>query len=87
MMATAGLLSTALNEIKLMYAIGSPRNLGSKQKRVQKKKVLLFPDLQETVDASVVLEFMKIMQSNLAERFVQFGIGIGICFIHHVIDA
>lgn len=55
----------ALNKIK---AIGVPRNLGSKQNNSQKKKLLLFPGLQETVKTPVVLELMKIIQQYLRER-------------------
>jgi hypothetical protein len=55
----------ALIKRKLTYAIKAPRNFGKRQNRIQKKRLFLFPDLQETVDAPVVLEFMKISPSNL----------------------
>jgi hypothetical protein len=55
----------ALIKRKLTYAIKAPRNFGNRQNRIQKKRLFLFPDLQETVDAPVVLEFMKISQSIL----------------------
>lgn len=67
-MTTAGLLSMALNKLKLMYAIGVPRNLGSKQNNSQ-KKMFLFPGLQETVKTPVVLELMKIIQQYLLLKF------------------
>lgn len=55
-----GLLSIALIKRKLTYATGVPRNLGNRQNKIQKKTLLLFPNLQETDDGPVVLEFMKI---------------------------
>lgn len=55
----------ALIKRKLTYATKAPRNFGKRQNRIQKKRLFLFPDLQETVDAPVVLEFMKISPSNL----------------------
>lgn len=56
----------ALLNRKLTYAKGVPKNFGSKQNKIQKKqRSLLFPDLQETSDASADLEFMKIKLSNL----------------------
>lgn len=60
-----GLLSIALTNKKFTYATGVPKKFGSKQTKIQRKKSFLFPDLQETVDATVVLEFMKITMSNL----------------------
>jgi hypothetical protein len=55
----------ALIKRKLTYAIKAPRNFGKRQNRIQKKRLFLFPDLQEMVDAPVVLEFMKISPSIL----------------------
>lgn len=55
-----GLLSMALIKRKLTRAIGVPRNFGNRQNRIQKKQLLLFPDLQETENGPVVLEFIKI---------------------------
>ncbi|XP_043712650.1 uncharacterized protein LOC122661320 [Telopea speciosissima] len=60
-----GFLTMALNKRKFTYAIGVPRNLGRMQTKIQKKKSFLFPDLQETMDAAVLLEFMKIKWSIL----------------------
>jgi hypothetical protein len=60
-----GRLSIALINRKSPKAKGVPKNLGSKQNRIQKKMMFLFPDLQETTDVSVILEFMKIKLSNL----------------------
>lgn len=60
-----GLLSTALTNERFSYAIGAPKNFGSRQSRIQRKKSFLFPELQETKDATVVFEFMKIKLSNL----------------------
>ena len=55
----------ALKSWKLTYATGVPRKLGSKQAKLQKRKSFLFPNLQETVDATVFLEFMKIKFAKL----------------------
>lgn len=55
----------ALNNWKLTYATRVPRKLGSKQAKIQKRKSFLFPDWQETVDATVLLEFIKIWFANL----------------------
>lgn len=41
------------------------KNLESKHNKIQQKKPFLFPDLQETADTTVVLVFMKILNSNL----------------------
>lgn len=60
-----GLLSTALTRRKFTYVIGVPRNFGSRQNKIQKKKLFLFPDLQETVDTPVVVELMKNRLPNL----------------------
>lgn len=60
-----GRLSIALINRKSPNAKGVPKNLGSKQNRIQKKMMFLFPDLQETTDVSVILELMKIKLSNL----------------------
>lgn len=59
-----GLLSTDFTSERLTHAIRAPKNFGSKQTKIQKKS-FLFPELQETKDATVVLEFMKIELSNL----------------------
>jgi hypothetical protein len=64
-LSAEGLLSIALSNRKFPYAKGVPKNFGSKQNRIQKKRLFLFPDLQETTDVSVTLEFMKIKLSNL----------------------
>ena len=69
MVTEAELLSMALIKIKLTYVMGIARNFGSKQNKIQKKKLFLFPDLQETVDDSMVVEYIKIMQSNLPSKF------------------
>lgn len=60
-----GRLTIALNNKKLTYEIGAPRNSGNKQMKAQTRKLFLFPASQETVDAVVLLEIMKIRQSNL----------------------
>lgn len=65
MKTAEGLLSMALINRKLTNAKRVPRNFGSRQNKIQKNKLFLFPELQETLDAPVVLEFMKITQSNL----------------------
>lgn len=65
----------ALIKRKLTYATKAPRNFGKRQNRIQKKRLFLFPDLQETVDAPVVLEFMKISPSILErmQREIELG--------------
>jgi hypothetical protein len=56
----------ALINRKFTNTKGVPKNFGSNENKIQKKqRSLLFPDLQETTDASVVVEFMKIKLSNL----------------------
>lgn len=57
---------TALNNKKLKYTVEIPRNLGNKQPKIQTRKLFLFPATQETVDAAVLLEIMKIRQSKLS---------------------
>lgn len=59
-------LSMILIKIKQMYRMGVPRNFGSKQNKIQKKKkkLFLFPDMQETGDDTEVVEFIKTTQSN-----------------------
>jgi hypothetical protein len=60
-----GRLSIALINRRFPNAKGVPKNLGSKQNKIQKKMMFLFPDLQETTDVSVILELMKMKLSNL----------------------
>lgn len=49
-----------------MYANAVPKNFGSKQIKIQQKRLLfLFPELQETKYAPVVVELMKIQINNL----------------------
>lgn len=44
-----------------MYANGVPKNFGSKESKIQqKRRLLLFPESQETKNAPVVVELMKI---------------------------
>lgn len=43
---------------------GVPENLENRQMRIQKGKLFLFPASQETEDVAMLLEIMKIMQSN-----------------------
>lgn len=62
-----GLLSMALIKRKFTYTIAVPKKFGSKQTKIQRKS-FLFPDLQETTDATVVFELMKIKLSNQRER-------------------
>lgn len=62
-----GFLIIALNKRKLTCTTDNPRNLGSRQTRIQRKSVLL-PALQETLDATVLLEFMKIKFSKLHQK-------------------
>lgn len=44
---------------------GVIKDLRTKQTKIQKKKLFLFPDLQETTDANVGVEFMKMRLSIL----------------------
>lgn len=49
-----------------MYAKAVPKNFGSKQIKIQQKRPLfLFPKLQETKYAPVVVELMKIQIDKL----------------------
>ena len=48
---------------KFTDAVGVLKNFGNKQTKIQKNKSFLFPDLQETMDATVVVEFIKISLS------------------------
>lgn len=49
-----------------MYAKAVPKNFGSRQIKIQQKRPLfLFPELQETKYAPVVVELMKIQIDNL----------------------
>lgn len=64
--STASALDGHLSIAKFTIAKGVPRNFGNKQNKIQtKKRLFLFPDLQENTDASEVLEFMKSRLSNL----------------------
>ena len=59
----------ALINRKFTYTKGVPKNFGNNENKIQiKQRSFLFPDLQETTDASVVLEFMKIKLSNLQAK-------------------
>ena len=69
-----GLLSMALIKRKSTYTIAVPKKFGSKQTKIQ-WKLFLFPDLQETTNATVVFELMKIKLSNRREREVEDGDG------------
>lgn len=59
-----GLLSMGLIKRKFTNTVGVPKKFGSKQSKIQKSS-FLFPDLQETMNAAAVFEFMKILYSNL----------------------
>lgn len=50
---------------KFSYTVGVLKNFDSKQTKIQQKKSLWFPDLQETTDTTVVVEFIKIQLSIL----------------------
>lgn len=64
-----GHLTMALNNRKLTYAIGAPRNLGNKKTKSQTRKSFSFPASQETVNAAaVLLEIINIRQTNLRFR-------------------
>ena len=67
MRTAEGLLSMAWIKRKLTYTIAVPKNFGSKQTRIQRKS-FLFPDLQETADATVLFELMKNKLSNLESK-------------------
>lgn len=56
------------------FSVAVLKNLESKHNKIQQKKPLLFPDLQETADTTVVLVFMKILKSNLKELAEKFFI-------------
>lgn len=51
---------SALNDEISIF--GDLKIFNSKQKRIQKKKLLLFPNLQETLDTTVGVELMKIFR-------------------------
>lgn len=55
-----GQRTIALNKRKFTNTTVIPRNPGKRQIKIKKRRFFLFPALQETVDASVLLEFMKI---------------------------
>lgn len=63
-----GHLTITLNSKKFTHAIIDTRKLGSTQTKIEKNKLFLFPDLQETVNATVLLEFMKIRISSCMEE-------------------
>jgi hypothetical protein len=48
---------------KFKDAVGIVKNFDSKKTKIQKKTSFLFPDLQETTDATVLVEFIKIQLS------------------------
>lgn len=50
---------------KFSYTVGVLKNFDSKQTKIQQKKSFWFPDLQETTDTTVVVEFIKIPLSIL----------------------
>ena len=53
----------SLNKRKFTLAVGFLKHFDSKHTKIQKKKLLVFPDLQETADATEILEFIKIRLS------------------------
>lgn len=67
MRTAEGLLSTAVIKRKFTYTMALPKKFGSKQTRIQRKS-FLFPDLQETTDATVLFELMKNKLSNLESK-------------------
>lgn len=50
---------------KFKDAVGIVKNVDSKKTKIQKITSFLFPDLQETTDATVLVEFIKIQLSIL----------------------
>ena len=60
----------ALIKRKFTYTIAVPKKFGSERTKLSRKS-FSFPGLQETVEATVVFEFMKIKLSNQREREVE----------------
>ncbi|GAA0149441.1 hypothetical protein LIER_08608 [Lithospermum erythrorhizon] len=55
-----GHLTIALNNKKLTNRTGTPRNRGKRRTKIRRRDLFVLPAVQETVEAAVLFEFMKI---------------------------
>lgn len=65
---TNDILSIPVIKYRSTWRVWVLKPFDSKQARTQKKKSVLFPTLEETTDATVMLEFIKIRKSNLSYK-------------------